>query len=184
MADASAELATAVTGSEMACSAGLASTCTILRTPQGGAQLCLALQYVHARGILHRDVKPANVLLADDGSCRLADFGVSRRLASTAALATTCVGTPSFMAPELHADQPYASAADVWALGCVLHECLTLKPAFAAPSAAALGILIRRGTRASALPADTPAPLRRLIDSMLTHDASRRRVPSCHLWRP
>jgi len=139
-----------------------------------GAQLCLALQYVHARGILHRDVKPANVLLADDGSCRLADFGVSRRLASTAALATTCVGTPSFMAPELHADQPYASAADVWALGCVLHECLTLKPAFAAPSAAALGILIRRGTRASALPADTPAPLRRLIDSMLTHDASRR----------
>ena len=65
-----------------------------------GAQLCLALQYVHARDILHRDVKPANVLLADDGSCRLADFGVSRRLASTAALATTCVGTPSFMAPS------------------------------------------------------------------------------------
>ncbi|OLT01609.1 hypothetical protein BJF90_30680 [Pseudonocardia sp. CNS-004] len=99
-----------------------------------GAQLADALAYVHAAGIVHRDVKPANVLLGDGGRPRLADFGIARALEATAATADGCVvGTAAYLAPEQVRGEVVAPATDVYALGLVLLEALTGRGEFPEP---------------------------------------------------
>ena len=86
-------------------------------------ELTSALSYFHHDlHLLHRDLKPQNVFVASDGSMKLGDFGLSKQLAATNALAKTLCGTPLYMSPEICAGETYNRAADVWALGCVLFE--------------------------------------------------------------
>jgi NIMA (never in mitosis gene a)-related kinase len=85
-------------------------------------QLTLALQHVHAHGIIHRDLKTQNIFLTARLDLKLGDFGVSRVLERPTDLAATTVGTPFYMAPEIFRKLPYSAKADVWALGCVLYE--------------------------------------------------------------
>ncbi len=102
------------------------------------AAIARALDHAHGQGIVHRDVKPANILLRTrpDGPSEalLADFGIARDLDSTAGLTATgeIVGTIGYMAPEQLRGNPddVGPTADVWALGAVLHECVTGRPAF------------------------------------------------------
>ena len=86
-----------------------------------------ALDYAHERGIVHRDVKPANVLLDEAGRAYLADFGVARMLEGSSVVTTTGMiqGTPSYMAPEQAMGEKVDRLADVYALGVVAFECLT-----------------------------------------------------------
>eukprot|EP00321_Phaeocystis_globosa_P018701 CAMPEP_0118813124 /NCGR_PEP_ID=MMETSP1162-20130426/2732_1 /TAXON_ID=33656 /ORGANISM="Phaeocystis Sp, Strain CCMP2710" /LENGTH=315 /DNA_ID=CAMNT_0006742889 /DNA_START=25 /DNA_END=968 /DNA_ORIENTATION=+ len=92
-------------------------------------ELTSALAYFHHElHLLHRDLKPQNVFVASDGSMKLGDFGLSKQLAATNALAKTLCGTPLYMSPELCAGETYNRAADVWALGCVLFEVMGLQP--------------------------------------------------------
>ena len=86
-----------------------------------------ALDYAHARGVVHRDVKPANVLLDEAGRGYLADFGVARMLEGSAVTTATGMiqGTPSYMAPEQAMGEKVDRLADVYALGIVAFECLT-----------------------------------------------------------
>jgi serine/threonine protein kinase len=104
------------------------------------ATLAGGVQAAHQSGIVHRDLKPANVLLTADGSPKITDFGLARRLEGEAGLtrAGTAVGTPSYMAPEQARGKTdsVGPAADIYALGAILYELLSGRPPFRAETAA------------------------------------------------
>jgi serine/threonine protein kinase len=147
-----------------------------------GAQLAEALAYVHTAGIVHRDVKPANVLLGgwqaggvrghSGGRPRLADFGIARALDATSATADGCVvGTAAYLAPEQVRGEVVAPASDVYALGLVLLEALTGRreyPGLAVESATA------RLHRSPAVPAGLPGGLGTVLTAMTQDDPHRR----------
>lgn len=109
------------------------------------SQLCLALQHIHAKNIMHRDLKSENVFLTKDGTVKLGDFGIAKVLEHTAEKAVTMIGTPSYLAPEVCDSKPYGKKADIWSLGVILFEVLMLELPFKAASLAALVVKIVTG---------------------------------------
>ena len=101
-------------------------------------QICLALKHAHDRRILHRDLKPQNIFLTRKNFVRLGDFGISRVLSNTLSVASTCVGTPLYLAPELCEGKDYDGKSDVWSLGGILFELCMLRPPFTANTMPAL----------------------------------------------
>ncbi|KPI89038.1 hypothetical protein ABL78_1851 [Leptomonas seymouri] len=112
------------------------------------AKQCLdALAYLHALGILHRDIKPSNIyLFKKDGTVKIGDFGVSKLLQPSIPFATTFVGTPFYLSPELCMGDPYSFGADVWALGVLLYELYCLKLPFVADNVLGQIYVITEGT--------------------------------------
>jgi Protein kinase domain len=100
------------------------------------SQIANALDAAHAKGLVHRDVKPSNVLLDQSEHVYLADFGLTRRVADDGAQFTGArsLGTPAYLAPEQIEGGPVDGRADVYSLGCMLYECLTGEPPFVGPS--------------------------------------------------
>lgn len=94
------------------------------------AQITLAIMVMHAKNILHRDIKTQNIFICSNGTLKLGDFGISRELESNDAKAGTSCGTPLFMPPEVCTGKPYDHKADVWAVGVILYELITLKNPF------------------------------------------------------
>jgi streptogramin lyase len=98
-------------------------------------QLAHALDAAHARGLVHRDVKPSNVLLDESDHAYLADFGLTRRFADAdTSVDARSLGTPAYLAPEQIEGEAVDGRADVYSLGCLLYECLTGTPPFDGPS--------------------------------------------------
>ncbi|XVS67826.1 serine/threonine-protein kinase [Actinosynnema sp. CA-299493] len=137
-----------------------------------GARLAEALAYVHERGVVHRDVKPSNILLDRDGRPYLADFGLAHLTGATRFTRTgQMVGTAPHLAPEQVRGEEVGTAADVYALGLVLLECLTGRREYPGGDVEAA---VARLHRPPAVPADLPGDLVRLL-SLMTSLSPRRR---------
>ena len=122
-------------------------------------QIALGLQYIHKKNILHRDLKTQNIFVTSKKLVKIGDFGISKWLSHTLDLATTAIGTPHYLSPEICRRQPYSHKSDMWSLGnnircycnvtikshchididiksasgCVLYELCSLQLAFPAP---------------------------------------------------
>ncbi|MFO0584903.1 MAG: serine/threonine-protein kinase [Anaeromyxobacter sp.] len=142
-----------------------------------GARVAEALDYVHFEKLLHRDVKPANVMVSRLGEVKLMDFGIAK--AETDHALTTdgmLVGSPSYMAPEVLEGAPGSPASDVWALGVSLYELLTGEKPFSGKTAQELFTAIRKGRhrRLRALAKDCPWRLARIVERCLAKHPARR----------
>ncbi|EGX54450.1 putative serine/threonine protein kinase, partial [Streptomyces zinciresistens K42] len=111
------------------------------RVARIAAEAAAGLEAAHRQGIVHRDIKPGNLLLDSDGTLKIADFGIARFMDDPGAALTATgqiVGTSLYLAPERALGQQAGPASDVYALGCVLYQLLTGRPPFQADSAVAI----------------------------------------------
>ncbi|XP_067101129.1 serine/threonine-protein kinase Nek4 isoform X1 [Osmerus mordax] len=129
-------------------------------------QIAMALQYLHEKCILHRDLKTQNIFLTKTNIIKVGDLGIARVLENQNDMASTLIGTPYYMSPELFSNKPYNHKSDVWALGCCVYEMSTLKHAFNAKDMNSLVYRIVEG-KLPQMPSKYDHQLGELIKSML-----------------
>ncbi|SFT86107.1 protein kinase [Arthrobacter sp. ov118] len=138
------------------------------------AQTARALAVAHAQGLVHRDVKPGNLLITPDGRVKVTDFGIAR-LADQVPLTQTgqVMGTAQYLAPEQATGQTATGASDIYSLGVIGYECLTGHRPFSGESQIAIA-LAQVNDAPPPLPESLPRPVRALLMSMLAKDPKNR----------
>ncbi|MCB0969916.1 MAG: serine/threonine protein kinase, partial [Acidimicrobiales bacterium] len=151
-----------------------------------GTQVADALGAAHASGLVHRDVKPANILLATDGRVLVADFGIAKAVeGNDLTSAGTMIGTAKYLAPEQVQGEPIDGRADLYALGVVLYEALCGTPPFVADTdaATALARLQRDPTAPSAHRPEVPAAVEAVILQALARQPDQRFASAAAMGR-
>lgn len=142
------------------------------RAAEIGAAVAEVLAYVHEQEIVHRDVKPSNVLFDEEGDCYLADFGIARAMgAAHLTEANEFIGTAAYLAPEQVEDRSPGTAVDVYALGLVLLECLTGRPEY---EGADVEVALARLTRPPRIPGAWGQEWRAVLTAMTAADPAER----------
>ncbi|NXX24794.1 NEK4 kinase, partial [Nicator chloris] len=136
-------------------------------------QIAMALQYLHEKHILHRDLKTQNIFLTRTNIIKVGDLGIARVLENQYDMASTLIGTPYYMSPELFSNKPYNYKSDVWALGCCVYEMATLKHAFNAKDMNSLAYRIIEG-KLPPMPKDYSPQLVEIIQTMLSKKPEER----------
>ncbi|KAK2194294.1 hypothetical protein NP493_116g01001 [Ridgeia piscesae] len=136
-------------------------------------QVASAVSHIHELGILHRDIKALNIFLTKSGLVKLGDFGISKILDSNSQLVDSYVGTPYYMSPELIKGERYNQKSDIWSLGCVLYELLSLTKVFDATNPLRLASEIVHSQFDEVSPKYS-SNIRTLVNNMLDKDASNR----------
>lgn len=137
------------------------------------AQAADALAAAHQQGMVHRDVKPANIIVRPDGTVVLTDFGLARGAAVTALTTSGSVlGTPSYLAPEQVLGQPATPQSDVYALGVVAYECLSGRRPFQGDNPFA--VAIQRLHETPATLEGVPASVSKVVDRAMSSDPAQR----------
>jgi serine/threonine-protein kinase len=149
------------------------------RTLEIGAEICSALEYSHQHGIVHRDIKPGNVMLTRNGAIKVMDFGIARA-ASQAAVTVTqtaaVIGTAQYLSPEQARGEQVDARSDIYSLGCLLYELVTGQPPFVGDSPVAVAY---QHVREQALPpsqrnADVPPALDAIIMKAMAKNPANR----------
>lgn len=136
-------------------------------------QVCLGVNHIHKKRVLHRDIKSKNVFLTQNGKVKLGDFGSARLLSNPMAFACTYVGTPYYVPPEIWENLPYNNKSDIWSLGCILYELCTLRHPFQANSWKTLILKICQGS-IRPLPPQYSCELQHLVKQMFKRTPSQR----------
>ena len=137
-------------------------------------QAGLALQAAHDAGVIHRDVKPGNLLIQPDGVVKVTDFGIARAVdASPVTQTGLVVGTASYLSPEQAAGRPVTPASDIYALGLVGYECLTGTRAFGGDNPVAIA-MAQINAKPAKMPKDVPPLVGEFVMRMLEKDPAKR----------
>jgi len=148
-----------------------------------GIQLCEGLGYAHDQGIVHRDIKPGNVRVLEDGTVKILDFGIAKFAMSSVTQSGTVMGTPSYMAPEQIMGQPVDGRADLFSTGVLLYELLAGKKPFTgdSPTSVVYQIMHGEATSIRELVPDIPDALAEVVSRALEKDPAQRYAKASEL---
>jgi len=139
-------------------------------------QACRAFDFAHKRGIVHRDIKPGNVMVSKEGTVKVVDFGIARVLETSRTQTGMLIGTFAYMSPEQYHGEHADERSDIWSFGVLFYELLTYQRPFAGPTPASLMRCICDDEPAplSKLLAGCPEELERTVSRMLSKSPSER----------
>jgi eukaryotic-like serine/threonine-protein kinase len=146
-------------------------------------QAARALDVAHQAGIVHRDIKPGNLLITADGTTKITDFGIAKAQEAQAVNLTATgivMGTALYVSPEQATGQTVTGASDIYSLGVVAYECLAGQPPFVADQPLAIAIMHKHDP-VPPLPADVPPPVADLVLAMLAKDPAARPGSARHV---
>ncbi|XP_062507708.1 serine/threonine-protein kinase 36-like [Corticium candelabrum] len=146
------------------------------------SQLVSALYYLHSHRIMHRDMKPQNVLVCHGGRIKLCDFGFARAMSMNTLVLTSIKGTPLYMSPELVQEKPYDHNSDLWSLGCILYELFAGTPPFYTNSIVKLVNMIVKN--AIKWPSNISALFKDFLSGLLQKDPKKRLTWPRLLYHP